>query len=454
MTKTIFIASFHPYISRNIFHTRAFELLSANQDLRIVIFVPRYKREYFEMNFGRSNVIIEGVDFDFPSKRRISLIMKRIAKYGLYSNSTRIERERKKAMDGRLLYYFATAFLAMTLSRLSGVSRFLRRTMRLVDYSFALKDRYRPYFEKYKPDLAWATDVQSERDVELLHNAKYFGVKTAANVRAWDNLTLHGLIRVLPDLLLAQADKIKEQAVLLNDMEPEKVKVVGVSHYDRYLKPPGRSKEEFLASFGFSGARPFILWTPIGDNYLENNDTDPYVFELLGKVDANVLARFSPTIPVKKMDGRETYSNMKFDRPGVNFKPGVIGDQEMSEEDDEHLLNSIYFSDVVVCGPTTVALDAVFLDKPVILVGFHPKPKSYLEGILRRYDYDHFKFAIDCGAFTVANSKEELLKYINDSAKNPQANFREREILRQAYCGPADGKSGERIAGALLAMLK
>lgn len=451
--KTIFIASFHPYTGRNILQTKAFELLASRPDLRIVIFVPGYKQEYSQKQFGRENVIIEGVDFDFPSKRRVSLIMKRIAKYALYSNSTRIERERKKAMDGRLIYYFATAFLAILLSRLSLVSRVLRKFMRLADYKLAINDRYRIYFEKYKPDLVWATDIQSERDVELLHNAKFFKVKTVGSVRAWDNLTLHGLIRVLPDTFLVQAEKIKEQAIMLDDMPPESVKVVGVAHYDRYLNTPEKSKNDFLAAHNFSNLKPLLLWTPIGDNYLENNDTDPFVFEILGEIDVSVLARFSPTIPVKKLESAKPYPNMAFDRPGVNFKPGIIGDQEMSEEDDTHLMQAIYFSDVVVCGPTTVALDAVFLDKPVVLIGFHPTPKSYLEGILRRYDYDHFKFAIECGAFTVAKSKEELLKYIELYSKNPGLNTREREILRNAYCGPHDGKSGERIAKEILKLV-
>ena len=447
--KTIFIASFHPYTGRNILQTKAFELLKARADLRIVIFVPKYKKEYFDKNFSRPNVIIEGVDFDFPSKRSLSLIMKRIAKYGLFSNSTRLERERKRAMDGRILYYLATALLAIALSRLGWLSKLKRRVMRRVDYRLSSKDRYRVYFEKYRPDLVWATDIQSERDVELLHNAKFFGIKSVASVRAWDNLTLHGLIRALPGTLLVQAEKIKEQAMMYDDMPPGKIKVVGVAHYDRYLSETSETNEEFLKSLGFSPSKSFILWTPIGDNYLENNDTDPYVFDILGNTDANVLVRFSPTIPVKQMEGAKPFSNMVFDYPGVNFKPGIIGDQEMSEEDDLRLIKEIYFSDVVVGGPTTVALDAVFMDKPVILIGFHPTPKTYLEGILRRYDYDHFKFAIECGAFTVAKSREELLKYIDEFAKNPQAKSREREILRNAYCGPADGKSGERIAEAI-----
>ena len=457
--KTIFIASFHPYTARNILATRAFGLLAEQSDLRLVVFCPGYKKEYFEKRFARPNVIIEGVDFDFPSKRWPSFIMKRIAKYGLYSNSTRLERERKKAMDGRILYYLATALLAIVLSRLGLISKFKRKAMHMVDYRLSRRDRYRAYFEKYHPGLIWATDVQNERDVELLHNAKFFKVKTVANVRAWDNLTLHGLIRVLPDLLLAQSEKIREQAIKYDDMPPEKIRVVGVAHYDRYVAGPHQSKNGFLTSLGFSGLqlsdeKPLILWTPIGDNYLDSNDTDLYTCKVLGSIRVNVIARFSPTISVKQMEDIRPSENMVFDRPGVNFRPGTIGDQEMSEEDDERLIKEIYFSDVVVCGPTTVALDAVFMGKPAVLIGFHPTPKSFLEGILRRYDYDHFKFAIECGAFTVAKSREELLKYIDEYVKNPNAKSREREMLRNAYCGPVDGKSGERIAKAVLNMLE
>jgi CDP-glycerol glycerophosphotransferase (TagB/SpsB family) len=142
-----------------------------------------------------------------------------------------------------------------------------------------------------------------------------------------------------------------------------------------------------------------------------------------------------------------------FDRPGINFTKEDIADQELSGEDDDRLLHEILFSEVVICGPSTVALDAVFLDKPVIIANFHPDKRGYYDGIRRRYDYDHFRFAIKCGAFRLASSKEELFSLIRDYRENSSRDAGARAILRRAYCGPSDGRSGERVARAVIGMV-
>ena len=442
--KTIFISSFHPYTSRNILSTDAYRLLVKNQDLRIVLFVHARKKDFIERTFGDANVIVEGVDLDAPSRRKLTLVMKRAAKYCLNSNSVRIQRYMKWKFEKKYAYFFA-AFPAWAVFR----SRTLRRMMRAMDYFFAEKDRYRKYFDAYEPDAVLITDILNERDVELAQNARFFSVPMIAMVRSWDNLTLHGLMRFLPKKLLVASEEIKKQAEQLNDCPSDAIEIVGVPHYDNYVKGAKISRESFYQEMGLAPSRSLLLFAPIGDFYINHNTTDAHVVSVLSRSDSNVIVRFSPTVPVKDMDGAHAPSHTVFDRPGINFVKNVIADQELSAEDDERLLHEILFSDAVICGPSTVALDAVFLDKPVIIVNFHPDARGYYDGIRRRYDYDHFRFAIACGAFRLANSKEELFSLISDYRKNSSRDAGARAILRRAYCGPSDGRSGERVARAV-----
>lgn len=443
--KTIFISSFHPYTSRNILSTDAYRLLRGEKDLRIVLFVHAQKKEFIARMFGAMNVIVEGTMLDTPSRRKGTLIMKRIAKYCLDSNSVRIQRYMKWRFEKKYVYFF----IALP-AWLMGASRTLRRAMRAIDYHLAEKDRYGEYFERYKPDIVFITDVLNERDVELAQNARFFGIPIIGMVRSWDNLTLHGLMRFFPQKLLVASEEIKRQALVLNDYPSASIEIVGVPHYDKYYKGATISRDEFYRRMKLDPSRRCLLFAPIGDFYINHNTTDRHVVSVLSDIDYNIIVRFSPTVPIRDMDNAIPPAYTVFDRPGINFTKETIADQELSAEDDDRLLNEILFSEAVICGPSTVALDAVFLDKPVIIVNFHPDKRGYYDGIRRRYDYDHFRFAIECGAFRLANSREELFSLIERYRKDGSIDAKGRGILRQAYCGPRDGKSAARVAQAII----
>ena len=448
MTKTIFLSCFHPYTSRNLLATDALAELVRYNDIRIVVFVNAHKKEYIAKMFGAPNVIVEGVNFAAPSRRFSTLIMKRLAKYCLNSNSVRIERYIKWRLEKKYGYLLMSGVAAIVSS-----SKLLRRAMRALDYRVAEKSRYAAFFNAYRPDAVVITDILNERDVELAQNARSCNVPIAGMVRSWDNLTLHGLMRIVPEKLLVASEEVKRMAQKLDDCPPENVEIVGVAHYDKYFHGPTKDRAQFLQEMKLTGSNKIILFAPIGDFYIARNTTDSYVVSLLSSLKDEVIVRFSPTVPVKNLEDAAPGKRMIFDRPGVNFRGKDIGDQELSEEDDSRLLNEIAYSDVVICGPSTVALDAVFLDKPVIIVGFHPDERTYYTGIARRYDFDHFKLAIKTGAFRVATSKEELFSLIEKYEKNPGIDADGRNRLRKLYCGPQDGKSGMRIARAIRGMI-
>lgn len=442
--KTIFISSFHGYISRNILSTDALRMLASRDDIRVAIFVPQEKTDFFVKHFSGPRIQIEGVPFGPPSNYSFwSLLAKRVAKFGLDSSSTRIERRAKWKTEGKLLYFLSASMLAFFLSR----SQILRRLMRLVDYHVSTKKRYAAYFKQYNPDIIFITDMQNERDVELAHNATRLGVKIIGMVRSWDNLTLHGLLRFLPDTLLVTSPAVRDLAIALNDVPASRIEVVGVPHYDKYFSGPDTQKEDYFRNIGFGPAKKTCFWAPISDYYLAKNDIDPYVFQLLGKMPYQVLVRFSPSLEVKALENVPAYSNMKIDRPGLHFSNAG---SEMRREDDEHLMYELAFSDVVICGPSTLVLDAMVYDKPVILVNFHPEPQPYLRSVTRRYDYDHFRAAIESGGVSLARSAQELNNLIEVYIKNPSLNREGRARLCELYIGPLDGKSGERLGQALL----
>ena len=60
--RTVFFTSFYAFIGRNIFASDVLRTVVAAGDVRAVIFVPFYKRAFFEAQYGGPNVVIEAID--------------------------------------------------------------------------------------------------------------------------------------------------------------------------------------------------------------------------------------------------------------------------------------------------------------------------------------------------------------------------------------------------------
>ncbi|PIR69974.1 MAG: hypothetical protein COU47_00890 [Candidatus Niyogibacteria bacterium CG10_big_fil_rev_8_21_14_0_10_46_36] len=442
--KTVFISSFHPFISRNILATDVLRFLSENGNVRVVLFVLHYKKDYFEKHFSYPNVIIESIAMPSPSGNFATLACKRISKFVHHTASVRLERKLKWKQEGKFFYWLGM-FALEPLFRF----RFMRSFLRFIDFHTAYKGRFKPYFEKYNPNLIFATDLLNERDVELIHESKRYAVPAYGMVRSWDNLTLHGLVRAMPDHLVTATYRLRDDALRFHDFENKNITVVGIPHYDKYFRGPKLSRDEFFKKIGFDPAKKMIMHAVIGDQYIPDNDTDPYVLGILSTMSEQVYVRFAPTIPTRQLQGQKPYPNMYFDKPGVVFRDDVEGDREISIEDDDNLMCAIYYSDVVSCGPSSIALDGVFFDKPVVIAGFHSRPRGYFEGD-HRWDYNHYAHPVALGAIRLAKTKEEYISALHNYMKDPSQDKEARKEFREACCGIMDGKSGERLAKFLI----
>src|SRR3989338_2820081 len=293
--KTIFITSYHAHISRNILLTDAFSLLKSRSDLKIVLLVPDYKVNYFKKNFGGGNVLVEGVPLYKSSKTTKGLFFKRFAEV-LMPSETRIIKQRQKFYTNgkisNLLFFWAGNML--------GRSFFLRRLARYADLKLSPEGFYYDLIDKYRPDAVFANDLHNENDVSLMQDAKRRGVPVIGMFRSWDNPT-QSILRVFPDKFLAGSRAIAEEAVSWQGYPKEKIILTGHPHYDKYLKGPTKTKEEFFREFGLDLIKRLILFTPLGDKFLRVNDIDQYTMEALKDFppsEVQVLVRFPPDEPV------------------------------------------------------------------------------------------------------------------------------------------------------------
>ncbi len=438
--KTVFISSFHSLISRNILST---PLISEFQKrgFQVVILTPKDKQYFFEEEFSKKGAIIEPVNTKVTGWEKF---LRYLALSTLRTSSLEIKRKTELKGSG--------AFVSKFLS-LGGVGIFLTR---LLSRFFVPGWRYEGLFKKYQPVLVFVTDVQSELDVRLIKESKEQRVPVVGMVRSWDNLTAKGLVRIIPDRLLVNNETLLKEAVEIQKITPSLVEIIGIPHYDLYIHGRRSSREDFFKKIGGDPLKKLILFTHTGDRYIKNNNVDADILKILeSSTESNVqvLVRFPPADTVMFLDGKLNTEKVLFDRPSTRFK--TIKNTELSAEDDIHLADTLYYSDVVVTGPSTICVDAAFFNKPTILIGFDGDyTRLYYESLRRYYDYSHLKPVVASGGVRLVETERDLSRILRSYLMDPEQDQEGRDRIVKEECFSRDGKSTDRLVSSLLSFLE
>jgi hypothetical protein len=121
-------------------------------------------------------------------------------------------------------------------------------------------------------------------------------------------------------------------------------------------------------------------------------------------------------------------------------------------DDYKVMLSSFHHQAVNVNVASTVTLDSVVLDKPVINVAYDgPQSLHPFVSVKRVYRYDHYRHVVNTGAVFLAHSFNELRRCLNQALAHPHLQQQQRQALAQLECGVIDGRAGERLADAIAA---
>ncbi|MFY9493278.1 MAG: hypothetical protein WAP55_02280 [Minisyncoccia bacterium] len=451
--RTIFITSFNPFISRNILESDVLEAIKKTADCRIVIFCPDYKKDYFVKNFASENVLIEGIK-DLPVRKQ-GIIFRYLSGSLLNTKTRFLHQKRKLSQDKDFFAYILSRFLAYFASKIPGV----KSLARFLDHISINSVFFKPFFEKYEPDLVFCTDIFHNSDINLLAEAKKSGITVVGMVRSWDNITNKGLFRFTPDKLIVHNETIKSEVVKYQGMKSGNIFVGGMPQLDYYFNEPRISRLDFFKNIGFDPSCRLVFLGPLGKRFIE---TDWQILEILknksneGSLpdDVRFLVRLPPNDKVE-LDYFLPSKRFFIYETGVSFKEGSFSDKEVTNKETIKLADSLFHSDLVVVYASSLIIDAVCFDKPVVCVsfdGFEKKDDLSSVGRFVKY-YDHVKKMLKTNCCRVAENQDELVKNINLYLNNPQIDKdgRERFLREQAY--KFDGSSGLRIGKFIVSML-
>ena len=289
--------------------------------------------------------------------------------------------------------------------------------------------------------------------------AQHLGIKAAAWINSWDNLTSKPAYFTGYDHYFVWSDRMRSELLrYYPEAAGGTVDVTGVPHFDWYRCPAMRmSREELCAIHGFDPRRPIVLY---GTATPHLAPAEHLVVQRLARDLAEsesspqLLVRLHPGESGGRFHGWQPGPGVAFQRPGERGRGSLAGYCPTREENRE-LVGTIQNADVVVNLASTLTLDAALCDRPAVNVAFDLSPEASFQNAISQYytHYDHYRTVVESGAVRLADSPEELMSHVSAYLRDPGLEREGRKRLVDLWCGPFDGGSGRRLAGALLARI-
>jgi CDP-glycerol glycerophosphotransferase (TagB/SpsB family) len=117
-----------------------------------------------------------------------------------------------------------------------------------------------------------------------------------------------------------------------------------------------------------------------------------------------------------------------------------------SDRDIAHLRDTLLHSDVVLNIASTITLEAIALDRPVVNLAYNPPESNWPVPIADYYRLAHYRPVTESGAVRLARSAQDLLAGINEALLHPELGRSERRRLYETLVTFTDGRSAERLA--------
>lgn len=449
--KTIFITNAGWFELRNLLRTDAFEILKSKKDLRIVIFAPSNLHDkILPSGSGESNVVLEDLEmFELNTVEKLLLRMEEL----IFFNINRTETVKIYEMMRKKNEY--SKYLSFELAKkVLGKNRNLIDALERLDMILS-KYKYRRYgylFDKYEPSLLLSTNFMCRHDWALIKAAKLHKIPVICMVANWDHLFKGRLPKC--DRVIVWNDFQKNQLIKHYGYDPSDIFVSGIQHLDYFVREKIKflSKEEFLKSIGAATNKKLITFTTMSKTA---SPFQPDMIEIICRaiIDGRVKHPSHLHVRLHPSDELDHYEKLKQFGDIITFEKSM-GERYLGEEDILHYANLLACSDVVVNIASTVTIDALAFDVPVVNIAFDGYVQRELpESAARYFKYEHYDVVVRGGGVRVANNAEELIKHINMYLDNRGLDKGGRAKIVKELCYKLDGRTGERVGKYILNFL-
>ncbi len=447
MNKCLFLSNFHPFVTRNILDSGV--LAEIAKDNKVILLVLDHKKEYFSSTYANyQNVVVEGIPFEKINTEPRNVIFERVADLLLDTKVKKYHKlVRKEKFNAPVRYFFETV-----VTKVLGHITFFKSVFRFFNYHISQTTEFDQLFLKYKPDVVFSTDIFDSANVSLINRARKFGIKTVGMTRSWDNTSTKVYLRTVPDKVIVQNEVIKEELSRLHNVNQRIIHMSGVPQFEEYLDyVPSVSREKFCTDLGLDVKKKIILVCPASGVFV---DTDWQVLSILQKLYNEKRIPQNIQFLVRPHPYNDTdYSKFKPDENFVFESNLTVYQGARGREREEGRANRLHLADtlshihLMINTFSSIIVDAVMFDRPVISIGFDGWEQNvpFLRSLARWQSEECVVYFLSHGASPKVKNEDELAEWINTYLEHPEINREERKQFAEIHMWKLDGKSAERI---------
>jgi hypothetical protein len=297
-----------------------------------------------------------------------------------------------------------------------------------------------------KIDLLFFTHQRPPYIAPLIYAAEKLQLKTSAFIFSWDNLASKGRMAGNFDFYLVWSALMKSELLhFYQSIKEEHIHIVGTPQFEPYVLERYQStKEEFAEKFKIDTSKQTVFFS-CGD--VSTSPNDPVYIETIAKgivenkftQKINLLVRTSPAEePTRFKALADKYPFIIWNYPDW-FQARSNHQESWSQRipsvnDVKNLRALLEFTDISVNMLSTMSLDTMLFQKPVINTVFG-NGYNGLKNDQRFFNYAHIKKVIDGNAVWIAKDENELIEALNVYLNTPTLKLQEQKDMLQMQIG-------------------
>lgn len=443
---------------KNLMRTDVLPSLLSDPEVRLICFAPEKKVAFYREQFANERVQIEPVQ-DLEYGLHWMRAFWRSLSYNSVPSRTVWIRSFKQFFDHpSVLQFFALLWKKPVW--VLGHFRFWREFVRWVEFRAFQEDGavWGPIFDRFKPDLVFATNIIHGTNIALIKYARRRGVRVIGMVKTWDNLSSKGLVLCKPDALIVPNRVVFQDAMNKGDLPRERVFDGGCPQYDNYLDASIQwSREATCARLGIDPEKKLLLYCMGG--IMNQDDPSEHIAMIDRAIEdgrlppSTIVLRSHPKYDVRVLQ-LDRFRHVVFQQPGQKVSD-MVGEWELGEEDILLMLNMLRHADVEYNTGSTMTLESAIFDRPVVVIGFDgEKNKPYYQSVRHGLDVTHYRIVLASGGVWRADNETELIAATKGYLEDPKKHSEGRKRMVEELVGKVDGGAGSRIGHFVLAALR
>lgn len=318
-------------------------------------------------------------------------------------------------------------------------------------------------FQKIKPALFVSTYPVNYTEGMLMQAAQKTGCPTYVHLLSWDNISGKGTFVGQADKYLLWGKDMAEELSAYYNVEQADMALTGVPHFDRHVAIRDNNESaKYLSLLGLNPQKPYLFFGMSASHFapreidivewLSDSIENGHFGENMQLVVRPHPQNVSGSMSNPSWRGRLDILDKK-NKTAVFF-PGLVSSKmswSMREDDMEKLVHLIAGASLVYNSGSTISIDALMCDRPVVITSFDAHDQiDYWHSARRLLDYKHLKKITNQTGIDVARSFEELETLTKAHILDPRRNLELRRDTIKKYCANfEDGQATARVVDFL-----